>query len=173
MDSTTHTSAPRRNLEITLNVNGQARRIEVNARETLAEALRFKLKLIGTKLGCNRAECGTCTVIMDGQTVYSCTVLAVEADRRKIETIEGLQDGPTLHPIQRAFIEADALQCGYCIPGMLMSCKNLLDQNSNPSAEDIRRATQGNYCRCGAYPNIIAATLSAAKELREERRTKS
>jgi xanthine dehydrogenase YagT iron-sulfur-binding subunit len=160
---------PRRFQAITLNVNRQDHRMEVDARETLAEALRFRLKLTGTKLGCNRAECGTCTVIMDGETVFSCSILAIEADGRAIETIEGIADGPMLHPVQQAFIECDALQCGYCIPGMIMSCKHLLDTNTDPSPEDVRQATQGNYCRCGAYPNIIAATMSAAKKMRDQR----
>jgi len=156
-----------RGAEIELFVNGKAERLTVDARETLAEALRFKLHLTGTKLGCNRAECGTCTIIMDGSTVFACSVLAIDAAGRRVETIEGLARGLMLHPLQESFIEEDALQCGYCIPGMIMSCKNLLDKNLDPSPEDVRQATAGNYCRCGAYPNIIAATVSAARKLRK------
>lgn len=167
MDDDAPRNDPKRTQTITLNVNRQSIEMGIDARETLAEVLRYRLKLTGTKLGCNRAECGTCTVIMDGETVFSCSILAVQADGRTIETIEGISDGPMLHPVQQAFIDNDALQCGYCIPGMIMSCKNLLDQNPSPSAADVRRATQGNYCRCGAYPNIIAATISAAKTLRD------
>jgi xanthine dehydrogenase YagT iron-sulfur-binding subunit len=162
-------AVPRRTHAITLNVNRESHEMKVDARETLAEVLRFRLKLTGTKLGCNRAECGTCTVIMDGDTVFSCTVLAVEANGRTIETVEGISDGPVLHPVQEAFIEHDALQCGYCIPGMIMSCKHLLDENLAPTAADVRQATQGNYCRCGAYPNIITATIKAAEKLRKRR----
>lgn len=163
-------NSPKRIHDVAFTVNGQIHSLKVEARETLAEVLRFKLKLTGTKLGCNRAECGTCTVIMDGATVFSCSILAVEAAGRNIETVEGLAKGSILHPVQESFIEEDALQCGYCIPGMIMSCKNLLDHNVDPTSEDVRLATEGNYCRCGAYPNIIAATLSAARKVRQRRK---
>ena len=160
---------PRKVQEIELNVNGKTEHLTVDARETLAEALRFKLKMTGTKLGCNRAECGTCTLVMNGKTVFSCSVLAVEARGNRIETIEGLARGALLHPVQECFIEEDALQCGYCIPGMVMSCKNLLDHNLKPNEADVKQATAGNYCRCGTYPNIIRATIKAAERIRSRR----
>jgi len=157
---------------VELEVNGEHRLLTVQARETLAEVLRYRLKLTGTKLGCNRAECGTCTVIIDGETALACSVLALEATGRRIETIEGISEGSAtkLHPLQESFINEDALQCGYCIPGMIMSCKNLLDHNPSPTANDVKRAVEGNYCRCGAYPNIISATLKAASMMRELKR---
>ena len=149
--------------EITLFVNGSEKKIKVDCRTTLAEALREKLGLTGTKLGCNRAECGTCTVIADGRAVYSCTMLAVEAAGRKIETIEGLSQGSSLHPLQEMFIENDALQCGYCTPGILMSLKAILDRKKDVDQKTIRETISGNYCRCGAYPNIEAAVLDYVK----------
>jgi carbon-monoxide dehydrogenase small subunit len=133
---------------------------------TLAEFLREELGLTGTKVGCNRAECGSCTVILDGNPVYSCTVLAVEAGGRDILTIEGLATNEKeLHPLQKAFIEYDALQCGYCTPGMIMAVKALLDKTPHPSEDEIRRAIEGNLCRCGSYPNIIKATLASSEKL--------
>ncbi len=148
---------PHRTKRIVLDVNGELRSVELECRATLAEALRENLGLKGTKIGCNRAECGTCTVIMDGRAVYSCTVLAVEASGKKIQTIEGLADGDKLHPLQEFFIKDDALQCGFCIPGIIMSLKSLLDRGGEITRYDIRGAISGNYCRCGAYPNIERA----------------
>jgi xanthine dehydrogenase YagT iron-sulfur-binding subunit len=145
--------------DIVLNVNGIDRKLRVDSRVTLAEALREHFGLTGTKLGCNRAECGTCTVIADGRAVYSCTMLAVEAQGRKIETIEGLSSGSELHPLQKLFLDDDALQCGYCTPGIIMSLKALLDKQKKANQVDIRNAISGNYCRCGAYPNIERAVL--------------
>ncbi len=142
--------------------------MEVEARLTLAELLRSELGLTGTKVGCNRAECGVCTVLMDGLPVFSCTMLAVEADGRRIETIESLSEGGTLHPIQEAFIEDDAVQCGFCIPGMIMTIKALLDCNYSPTEDDVKNAIAGNYCRCGAYPNIVKAAINAAQALKAE-----
>lgn len=147
-------------------INGKDVLTEVPPRMTLAELLREELRLTGTKLGCNRAECGSCTVLMDGLPVFSCTALAVMVDGRSVDTVEGLASRGELHPIQRAFIESDALQCGFCIPGMIMSVKNLLDLNPDPNEGDVKTAIAGNFCRCGAYPNIIKATLEAAAELR-------
>jgi aerobic-type carbon monoxide dehydrogenase small subunit (CoxS/CutS family) len=152
---------------VTLTVNGTATRLDLAARTTLAEALREHLGLMGTKVGCNRAECGSCTVLMDGLAVFACTVLAVEAQGRPIETIEGLADGEALHPIQEAFIEQDAVQCGICIPGMVMAVKALLDRTLHPTEDDVREAVAGNLCRCGTYPNTVKATLEAARMLRE------
>jgi len=159
------TSAPH---HITFTVNGRSRSLEVPARRTLAEALRENLGLIGTKVGCNRAECGSCTVVLDGRAVFACSVLAVEAAGRSVETVEGLADGAGLHPLQEAFIEHDAVQCGICIPGMLMSLKALLDTSLTPSEDDIRQAVGGNLCRCGTYPNTVKAALAAASALRAQ-----
>ena len=151
---------------VTVTVNGQPRTVEVAARRTLAEALRLDLGLIGTKVGCNRAECGSCTVVMDGRAVFACTVLAVEAAGRTVTTVEGLGGTDGLHPLQAAFIEHDAVQCGICIPGMLMSLVALLDATLAPTEDDVRQAVAGNLCRCGTYPNTVRATLAAARELR-------
>ena len=151
--------------QITLRVNGKKVQADVESRITLAEFLREELRLTGTKVGCNRAECGSCTVILDGEPVYSCSLLAVEAAGTEILTIEGLANNTDLHPLQEAFIEHDALQCGYCTPGMLMALKALLDKNPRPEAGDIRDAIDGNFCRCGSYSNIINATLDASEEL--------
>jgi len=150
---------------IALTVNGKRVKIEVDSRMTLAELLREELRLTGTKVGCNRAECGSCTVILDGNPVYSCTILAVEAIGRKVQTIEGLGQDKKLHPLQEAFIEHDALQCGYCTPGMIMATKTLLDKNPHPTEDDVKRAISGNTCRCGAYANIIKATLAASQKI--------
>jgi aerobic-type carbon monoxide dehydrogenase small subunit (CoxS/CutS family) len=156
---------PRGRKRIVLTVNGKKVERDIDSRMTLAEFLREELDLTGTKVGCNRGECGSCTVIMDGNPVLSCTVLGVEAAGREVLTIEGLADVGRLHPIQEAFIEHDALQCGYCSPGMIMSVKALLDRNPNPIEDDVRKAIDGNFCRCGSYPNIINATIEASKKI--------
>jgi len=156
---------PQEKKHIALWVNGKKVEATVESRITLAEFLREELRLTGTKIGCNRAECGSCTVILDGKPVYSCSMLAVEAAGTEILTIEGLENNDRLHPLQKAFIEHDALQCGYCTPGMLMALKALLDKNPRPQEGDVRDAIDGNFCRCGSYPNIINATLDASKEL--------
>jgi len=153
---------------IALTVNGKRVECDIDTRMTLAEFLREDLDLTGTKVGCNRGECGSCTVLLDGVPVYSCTVLGVEAAGREVLTIEGLADEGKLHLLQDAFIEHDALQCGYCTPGMLMSIKALLDRNPQPTDDDVRKATDGNFCRCGSYPNIIKATLDASKKIAQE-----
>jgi len=150
---------------ITLNVNGRKHKLEVENRWTLLDVLRDKLALTGTKNACNAGECGSCTVIMDGRAVYSCMILAVETEGSKITTIEGLLDGEELHPIQKAFVDNDAMQCGYCTPGQIMSAKALLDKNPNPIAEEVKRAMAGNLCRCVSYPHIINAVLDASKRL--------
>ena len=136
--------------QITLRVNGKKVQADIESRITLAEFLREELRLTGTKVGCNRAECGSCTVLLDGEPVYSCSLLAVEAAGTEILTIEGLANNTDLHPLQEAFIEHDALQCGYCTPGMLMALKALLDKNPRPEASDIRAAIDGTFCRCGS-----------------------
>lgn len=152
---------------VSLIVNGQARQVEILPRRTLAELLREDLGLTGTKIGCNRAECGSCTVVLDGRAVFACSVLAVEAAGRAVQTVEGLAGPDGLHPLQSAFIEHDAVQCGACIPGILMSLKALLDERlSEVSEQDIREAIGGNLCRCGTYPNTVKATLAAARTLR-------
>ena len=158
---------------VSLVVNGQVRRVEVAPRRTLAELLRENLGLTGTKIGCNRAECGSCTVVLDGRAVFSCSVLAVEAAGRVVQTVEGLAGPDGLHPLQSAFIEHDAVQCGACIPGILMSLKALLDDRLDGRGEigeqDVREAVGGNLCRCGTYPNTVKATLAAARALRAGR----
>jgi aerobic-type carbon monoxide dehydrogenase small subunit (CoxS/CutS family) len=155
---------------IALSVNGERIESDIDIRMTLAEFLREDLGLIGTKIGCNRGECGCCTVILDDKAVYSCTVLAIEASGRTVTTIEGLLNNGELHPLQSAFIEHDAVQCGYCTPGMIMSLKALLDGEPYPKEEDIKTAIDGNFCRCGCYPNIVNATLSASEKMLQKRR---
>jgi carbon-monoxide dehydrogenase small subunit len=151
--------------QLRLTVNGSSYELGVQPWETLLEVIRDKLGLTGTKEGCGLGECGACTVIMDGKTVNSCLVLAVEADGKQITTIEGLADGDELHPIQEAFIEHGGLQCGFCTPGMIMSAKALLDENPAPSEQDIRRGIAGNLCRCTGYTKIIESIASAAQSM--------
>ena len=148
-----------------LKVNGLLYRLEVEPRRSLADVLRKELGLTGTKISCNRAECGACTVIMNGKTVYSCTTLAVRANGKEITTVEGLAQGNKLHPIQEAFIEFDAYQCGFCTPGVLVACKALLDRNPRPTRAEIKLALSGNLCRCAAYNHIFAAVEAAARKL--------
>ncbi len=157
--------APASSRRITLTVNGLRRELTVAARRTLAETLRDDLGLTGTKVGCNRAECGSCTVVVDGRAVFACTVLAVEAGGSDVLTVEGLAGPDGLHPLQQAFIEYYAVQCGICIPGMLMSLKALLDRMPAPREDDVREAIAGNLCRCGTYLNAVKATLAAARAL--------
>jgi xanthine dehydrogenase YagR molybdenum-binding subunit len=147
---------------ITLDVNGTRRTVKVEPRVTLVRVLREELGLTGTKVGCDRGACGACTVHLDGEPVLSCTTLAIEARGRKVTTIEGLAKGATLHPIQQAFIAEDALQCGYCTPGMVMSCAALLAHNARPDREEIRGAVAGNLCRCGTYPKVFGAVAIAS-----------
>jgi len=151
-------------LVITLMVNGTTRQLQVEARTTLAEALRGPLGLRGTKIGCDRGACSACTVWLDGKPVCSCMLLAADVAGRQVTTIEGLADGDNLHPVQTAFIEYDAVQCGYCTPGMVMSCAALLRDRPGASAAEVRRAISGHLCRCGTYPHVIAATLAAARD---------
>jgi carbon-monoxide dehydrogenase small subunit len=148
---------------INLKVNGETFNIAVEPRKTLLDVIRDDLGLTGTKKGCDQGECGTCTVIFDGKAVNSCLVLAVEAEGKDILTIEGLAKGTKLHPIQDAFINHGAIQCGFCTPGMIMSAKVLLDKNSNPTETEVRDAIAGNLCRCTGYVKIIDAILAAAK----------
>lgn len=154
-------------VEITLNVNGSARKLSVEPRTTLAETLREQLDLPGTKVVCDRGSCSACTVWLDGVPVNSCMTLAIDAAGKKITTIEGLASADHLHPVQEAFIASDAMQCGFCTPGMVMSCAALLGRNPNPTLDDVRQATSGNLCRCGTYPKVFEATLQAAKSMRK------
>ncbi|MBI3078795.1 MAG: 2Fe-2S iron-sulfur cluster binding domain-containing protein [Deltaproteobacteria bacterium] len=148
---------------VTLKVNGLTYQVTVEHRRTLADVLRKDLGLTGTKVSCDRGECGACTVIMNGRTVYSCSTLAVRASGQAITTIEGLAQGDALHPVQKAFLENDAFQCGFCTPGMVLAVKALVDKNKQPSREDVKRAISGNICRCAAYMNIVNAAMAAAK----------
>jgi len=150
---------------IRLTVNGESYTVAVEPRESLLDVLRDKLSLTGAKKGCNRGDCGACTIIMDGKTVNSCLVLAVEADDREVLTIEGLANKGQLHPVQEAFIQYGAIQCGYCTPGMIMSAKALLDENPNPTEEEIKRAIGGNLCRCTGYVKIVDAIKKAAESI--------
>jgi xanthine dehydrogenase YagT iron-sulfur-binding subunit len=153
---------------IRLHVNGREHSVSAAPRRTLLEVLRDNLHLTGTKKVCDMGECGACTVLMDGKPVYSCLVLAIECEGKRIETIEGLEREGQLHPIQQAFVDEDAFQCGFCTPGQVMSVKALLDGNEQPDLDDIKRAVSGNLCRCGAYPNIFKAALLAAERMRKE-----
>ena len=148
---------------IILTINNKAYELAVEPKVTLLEVLRDQLRLTGTKVGCNMGDCGACAVIMDGKPVNACLVLAVQANGRDILTVEGLADDRELHPIQRAFLEKGAVQCGFCTPGMLLSAKGLLDQNPTPSVEEIKVAISGNLCRCTGYVKIIEAIKSASE----------
>ena len=154
---------------IRLTVNGEPGEYSVEPRKTLMDFLREDLELTGTKKGCDNGECGACTVLLDGQPVNACLVLAVEADGKEVLTIEGLAEGPRLHPLQEAFIQHGAVQCGYCSPGMILTAKALLDENSGPTAWEVKKAIAGNLCRCGSYPKVVKAVLSVAgKRIGEE-----
>jgi carbon-monoxide dehydrogenase small subunit len=148
---------------ISLTVNGTAREIEVEPRELLVYVLRERLGLTGTNVGCDTTSCGACTVLVNGESVKSCTMLGVQADGLEITTIEGLATNGTLHPVQQAFHENHGLQCGYCTPGMVMASVSLLRENPNPTEEQVRQALEGNLCRCTGYHNIVKAVLAAAK----------
>ena len=143
--------------EMIITVNGDQHHLLVEPHRTLLELLRDELELIGTKCGCEAGECGACTVIMNGESVNACLVLAHEADGAEVETIEGLAKDGELHPLQESFIELGAIQCGFCTPGMIMAAKALLDKNPNPSTEEIRQGMRGNLCRCTGYVKIVDA----------------
>jgi carbon-monoxide dehydrogenase small subunit len=151
--------------QIKVTVNGVLYELNVQPWETLLDVIREHLGLTGTKEGCGLGECGACTIVMDGKTVNSCLVLAVEADNKVITTIEGLANGDELHPIQEAFIKCGGLQCGFCTPGMIMSTKALLENNPSPDEEEIRKAIAGNFCRCTGYTKIIESIKVAAKNM--------
>jgi len=150
-------------VEIQLRVNGAARKVTVEPRTTLLSALRNGLDLTGAKEVCERGACGACTVHLDGRPVNSCLMLALDARSREIRTIEGLRKEGRLDPVQEAFIEKDALMCGYCTPGMVMSVRALLDRTPHPSLDEVRGAVAGNLCRCGTYPKVFEAALAAAR----------
>lgn len=155
--------------KVSFTVNGDSYEVEVEPRESLLDVLRNKLSLTGTKKGCNTGDCGACTVIMNEKPVNSCLVLAVEAEGKEIVTIEGLASGAKLHPIQEAFINYGAVQCGYCTPGMIISAKALLDECPNPTEEEIKLFISGNLCRCTGYVKIIEAIKEAAKSVKSSK----
>ncbi len=150
-------------VEISLTVNGSARSGEVEPRTLLVQFLREQLRLTGTNVGCDTSSCGACTVHIDGESVKSCTVLAVQADGADIMTIEGLATNGELHPMQQAFMENHGLQCGYCTPGMIMAATSLLNEQPHPTESDVRIGLEGNLCRCTGYHNIVKAVLAAAE----------
>ncbi len=151
--------------EITLEVNGEERNLSVKPETLLVHALREELGYTGPKVGCESSLCGACTVHVDGEPIKSCTMLAVRADGAEITTVEGLSDGEEFHPLQESFQQEHGLQCGYCTPGMLMTATSLLEENPDPSREEIRESIDGNLCRCTGYQNIVNAVESAAEEL--------
>jgi xanthine dehydrogenase YagT iron-sulfur-binding subunit len=149
-------------VNITLNINGAKKNASVEPRVTLLDALRNDLDITGAKRVCDRATCGACTMIMDGKAIYACTVLAIEAQGKKIQTVEGLARDGKLHPVQQAFVDNDGQQCGFCTPGFVMACKALLEEHSNPTPEQIEMGLGGNLCRCGTYVGIKAAIAQVA-----------
>jgi carbon-monoxide dehydrogenase small subunit len=152
--------------EISIAVNGNRHRVQVDPHELLADVLRTKLGYIEVKNGCGNGECGSCTVLLEGKVVASCITLALRADGKNIITAAGLAENGQLHMLQRKFVEHEAIQCGYCTPGMLISAKALLDSNPNPTEEQVRLAISGNICRCTGYQQIVEAIMAAAQELR-------
>jgi len=151
-------------VSITLSINGKPQTLKVEPRVTLLDALRNQLDITGAKKVCDRGTCGACTVITDGKSVYSCTMLAIEAQGHDIETIEGLGTETNLHPMSQAFVNNDAQQCGFCTPGFVMACKAYLDHEPNPTYEGVQKALGGNLCRCGTYMGIRHSVLEAAKK---------
>jgi carbon-monoxide dehydrogenase small subunit len=155
-------------LLIQLRVNDEDHDVVIEPNETLVEVLRNSLELTGTKQGCGEGACGTCTVLLNGKPVRSCLTLAIEAQGKEIVTIEGLAEGGELHPVQKAFIEYGAIQCGFCTPGMILTAKAFLDENPDPTEEEVRRAISGVVCRCTGYAKIVEAILAAAGEIGRE-----
>jgi len=151
-------------MTIQMKVNGMIKSLSVEPRTTLAAALRDHLELTGTKVVCDRGSCSACTVYLDGEPVNSCMMSVFDVGDKEVTTIEGISKNGDLHPVQEAFIEHDASQCGYCTPGMVMTCVHLLDNNDDPSLDDVKSATRGNLCRCGTHPHVFKATLAAAKK---------
>lgn len=153
-----------RKVLLQFSVNGKKHRLEIFPSSTLAEVLRNDLELMGTKIVCNQGECGGCTVLLDKKAVYSCHMLAVEAEGKEVTTIEGLGDGNDLHPVQQAFVDHDGLQCGFCTPGQIMAAEALLIEKPKPTRDEVLDAMSGNICRCSAYPKIIDSVLAAAEK---------
>ena len=151
-------------MKISMTVNGETRQNDVEPRTLLVQYIREHLGLTGTNIGCDTSSCGACTVHVNGESVKSCTMLAVQADGADITTIEGLAKGDTLHPMQQAFMENHGLQCGYCTPGMVMAAISLLNENPKPTEEDVRIGLEGNLCRCTGYHNIVKSVLAAAQK---------
>jgi len=152
----------------TINVNGENRTVDVEPRLLLVDLLRQALQLTGTHKGCDTSNCGACTVLFDGRPVKSCTMLAVQADGHKVETVEGIATASELHPIQEGFKQEHGLQCGFCTPGMMLASKALLERNPDPSEDEVRWALSGNLCRCTGYQNIVKSVLWAAEKMREQ-----
>jgi xanthine dehydrogenase YagT iron-sulfur-binding subunit len=150
---------------LTLSINGRELIVRADPATTLAEVLRDGLGLTGTKVGCDRGACSACTVWLDGEVAASCMTLALDARGRAVTTVEGLGNGDVLHPVQEAFVEHDAMQCGFCTPGMVMSCAALVERNPRCTLDAVKAAISGHLCRCGAYPNIFKATMAAAERL--------
>ena len=151
---------------VTLNVNGKKLNAQLEPRVTLLDALRDQWELTGAKRVCDRGTCGACTVLMDGKTVYACSVLAIDAQNHQIITVEGLGEPGRLHPVQQAFVDNDAQQCGFCTPGFVLAMKALLDQHPNPTPEQVKQGLGGNFCRCGTYAGMRAAVAQAAKTMK-------
>jgi xanthine dehydrogenase YagT iron-sulfur-binding subunit len=162
---------PRAPVDVTLTVNGRDHELAVDVRTSLLDLLREHLQLTGTKKGCDHGQCGACTVLIDGRRVLSCLTLAVAAQGRSVTTIEGLTTADTLHPMQQAFIDNDAFQCGYCTPGQIMSAIACVNEGHANTDADIREYMSGNLCRCAAYPNIVAAVKQARPAMKTARRT--
>jgi xanthine dehydrogenase YagT iron-sulfur-binding subunit len=151
-------------LPVKLHINGREHSVIIEPRDTLAQTLRDNIGLTGTKVVCDRGSCSACTVWIDKTPALACMTLAIDTTGRKITTIEGLSHGDTMHPVQAAFVKHDAMQCGFCTPGMVMSCAALLERNPNPNLSDVKHAVSGNLCRCGTYPKVFAATLDVAQQ---------
>ncbi|XVQ06898.1 (2Fe-2S)-binding protein [Spirillospora sp. CA-255316] len=158
--------------EITMTVNGRRVRLVVEPRKLLVDALRDELGLTGTHVGCEHGVCGTCTILVNGKSVRSCIAFAVQADGADIRTVEGLADGPGLHPLQDEFWEKQGLQCGYCTPGMLMRCVEIIERNPSPTVQEVREQISGNLCRCTGYQYICEAVVAAAERMRGEAKEK-
>lgn len=154
-------------VRISFTINGKKQSLSLEPRVTLLDAIRDHLGLTGAKRACNRGECGACTVILNGKTVLACSMLAIDANGAEIETVEGLAKNDQLHPVQKAFIKHDAMQCGFCTPGFVVTCASFLRENPNPGMGEIKTGVSGNLCRCGTYPNIFAAVEDAATIMRK------